>query len=168
MKCLQTCRGFNTSHVSINRKLIVFRYQFLYCFNTSHVSINLSILIRISLTIYVSIHLMFLLIKNSADKEMVFFAFQYISCFHLSLLCQQAQRFYPRFNTSHVSINQNLNIILWKITTVSIHLMFLLICEKGAGDACGIGFNTSHVSINPYPKRIHPTILTFQYISCFY
>ena len=95
---------FNTSHVSINRKaaeddLLDIRY-----FNTSHVSINRKKATSGKKTIAISIHLMFLLIRQTRKQPMPIMlisihlmfllivadiraylgitAFQYISCFY--------------------------------------------------------------------------------------
>ena len=75
---------FNTSHVSINRLVVIILLMVLSHFNTSHVSINLSLLVLVSRISQISIHLMFLLIANSDSN-----------------LSTQLH-----FNTSHVSINR--------------------------------------------------------------
>ena len=56
---------FNTSHVSINRGLMYGAADLLRNFNTSHVSINLCRLIAPCSACSISIHLMFLLISVS-------------------------------------------------------------------------------------------------------
>ena len=74
---------FNTSHVSINHTELVVLLAKGEHFNTSHVSINRRITKLINELIYISIHLMFLLITLSCSSMVLFFD----------------------FNTSHVSIN---------------------------------------------------------------
>ncbi len=74
--------GFNTSHVSINLEQSHVLRLMVSSFNTSHVSIN-----RLSYRCHyvrsgVSIHLMFLLIYLFPVCGLVWFLFQYISCFY--------------------------------------------------------------------------------------
>ena len=75
---------FNTSHVSINRNIRIFRRASYIYFNTSHVSINRILFDYEGLGYTISIHLMFLLITEKLGKQL--------------------ER-YTDFNTSHVSIN---------------------------------------------------------------
>ena len=52
------------------------------------------------------------------------------------------------FNTSHVSINHSPDCLLFHGTSISIHLMFLLIGNEVLAELLVRDFNTSHVSIN--------------------
>ena len=52
------------------------------------------------------------------------------------------------FNTSHVSINHFPTCRLIRVLCISIHLMFLLICNRHGIPCSCHNFNTSHVSIN--------------------
>ncbi len=117
----------------------------------------------------ISIHLMFILITVTLEQE--------------SLV--------ENFNTSHVYINQNSEIVQRNHRVISIHLMFILIVWKlpyWGSDADNFNtshvsinrsirnnpeslinhFNTSHVSINRFRAFFRDEILKFQYISCFY
>ncbi len=94
------------------------------------------------------------------------------------------------FNTSHVSINRITDGDFISFAGVSIHLMFLLITQRGhrGNNRTGVSihlmfllimkqqrkkqlvhsFNTSHVSINLRGDIVHAANILFQYISCFY
>ena len=119
--------------------------------------------------ITISIHLMFLLIKNSSPS--------------VSSITD--------FNTSHVSINPPVPwmwSLAWWISIhlmfllivlhqkwrkiyphISIHLMFLLIFNGLLSEKMVYkDFNTSHVSINQSSGASSGNWCTFQYISCFY
>ena len=137
----------------------------MFCnFNTSHVSINHRVVVVMHLEPFISIHLMFLLIET---KRLCRGLNREISI-HLTR-CQNGVSVDGDFNTSHVSINRTLQsyctgsekdfntshvsinrrrVCVYRVCTeISIHLMFLLI---------GIGYDGKIV------RKL------FQYISCFY
>jgi len=97
---------FNTSHVSINPAAGKEDYVEYKRFNTSHVSINLSGYCPVRYVWYVSIHLMFLLIRYRNDS------YRYILCVSIHLMFLLI-RYRPSASPRHY--------------LVSIHLMFLLI-----------------------------------------
>ena len=66
---------FNTSHVSINRRIGFKVRRSVFHFNTSHVSINLGFPLTRGFGVIISIHLMFLLIQRFYQL----FRFYYIS-----------------------------------------------------------------------------------------
>ena len=73
---------FNTSHVSINRPIIDLSSKSSHNFNTSHVSINQRNVKWYESTMAISIHLMFLLIKENHNVGL----FQYTISIHLMFL----------------------------------------------------------------------------------
>ena len=80
-----------------------------------------------SFLIHVSIHLMFLLIIKKGKKNMKILSF---NTSHVSINQWKGVTLFLsgyRFNTSHVSINPCVDRVIFYITYVSIHLMFLLI-----------------------------------------
>ena len=142
--------GFNTSHVSINRRICIGYYNVYRCFNTSHVSINRFPCQWLPLFSPVSIHLMFLLIWivqkyiEKGWKVSIHLMFLLILCqaeyrkgdkpvsIHLMFLLisvgvRPPTRGRRCFNTSHVSINRTWLVQNRNGWIVSIHLMFLLI-----------------------------------------
>ena len=74
--------NFNTSHVSINLMAVFAQLDKNTNFNTSHVSINLFGNRFFQPLSVISIHLMFLLIKDSDPIHHIIELFQYISCFY--------------------------------------------------------------------------------------
>ena len=142
--------------------------------------------------IYISIHLMFLLIGitgviiragsgdfntshvsiNQIWIQMHNVWHQYFNTSHVSInLLSAAFQICSKlnFNTSHVSINLRIACSDGLCKPISIHLMFLLIPPLSAitsDTACY--FNTSHVSINLKRNLVRLDLVTFQYISCFY
>ena len=97
---------FNTSHVSINHNNENEITKELSDFNTSHVSINLFRATARAQPLKISIHLMFLLINDHREVREGRFDIS----IHLMflLICGDAVLYHKRydFNTSHVSINQ--------------------------------------------------------------
>ena len=116
-------------------------------FNTSHVSINRGSSRTSQQHRKISIHLMFLLIRDSLEAALL----GKISIHLMFLLIGSGSlpKFLDaNFNTSHVSINR----VPSAITAF-----------------CFWKFNTSHVSINLVPTDAnYRYTLEFQYISCFY
>ena len=101
-------------------------------FNTSHVSINLSHHAYVGVGIGISIHLMFLLIRQGVHLNIRISSIS-IHLMFLLICCLPIQ---PLF-----------------LFHISIHLMFLLIAVLAASDVGFKNFNTSHVSINHYGGR---------------
>ena len=74
------------------------------CFNTSHVTLYRFLIQQPIPSIFVSIHLMLLFISKNGFTCSSYNLFQYISCYSLSVLLTMDLRFYPCFNTSHVTL----------------------------------------------------------------
>ena len=166
-------RYFNTSHVSINLSLYPIHVYVHHDFNTSHVSINLKPYPWHHSTVFISIHLMFLLIQRwelYRHSKGGYFNTSHVSINHTGSIATTCV--VRDFNTSHVSINLIHILPFWNAYRISIHLMFLLIAAAAPSDntATVISihlmfllirypirsrwirntyFNTSHVSINP-------------------
>ena len=115
-------------------------------FNTSHVSINLISIQLAGIILFISIHLMFLLITTCSGsvKRGVLISI------HLMFLLIELKS------------NENYKQL------ISIHLMFLLIDFIYFLSRFIQYFNTSHVSINRKRKELYMVGILFQYISCFY
>ena len=64
------------------------------------------------------------------------------------MYCASKTLFCTYFNTSHVSINRCTAHQRHSFVHISIHLMFLLICNRHGIPCSCHNFNTSHVSIN--------------------
>ena len=96
---------FNTSHVSINRKSGGQDHS-RRNFNTSHVSINHRFFKADCSILYISIHLMFLLIEylEAQGDPQKNFNTSHVSINLFRAGCPCTTNF--NFNTSHVSINQ--------------------------------------------------------------
>ena len=142
-------------------------------FNTSHVSINLKPYPWHHSTVFISIHLMFLLIQRwelYRHSKGGYFNTSHVSINHTGSIATTCV--VRDFNTSHVSINLIHILPFWNAYRISIHLMFLLIAAAAPSDNTAtvisihlmfllirypirsrwirnIYFNTSHVSINP-------------------
>ena len=142
-------------------------------FNTSHVSINLKPYPWHHSTVFISIHLMFLLIQRwelYRHSKGGYFNTSHVSINHTGSIATTCV--VRDFNTSHVSINLIHILPFWNAYRISIHLMFLLIAAAAPSDNTttvisihlmfllirypirsrwirNIYFNTSHVSINP-------------------
>ena len=94
-------------------------------------------------------------------------AFQYISCYSLSVATGSWTRKHMRFNTSHVTLYQfSERTHFWKVR-VSIHLMLLFIVLPGRSMSHPDSFNTSHVTLYLWKLAWSPNHLAFQYISCY-
>ena len=119
-------------------------------FNTSHVSINLKPYPWHHSTVFISIHLMFLLIQRwelYRHSKGGYFNTSHVSINHTGSIATTCV--VRDFNTSHVSINLTLSCFAFFHAFISIHLMFLLIAgEVQPSPRSYPYFNTSHVSIN--------------------
>ena len=119
-------------------------------FNTSHVSINLKPYPWHHSTVFISIHLMFLLIQRwelYRHSKGGYFNTSHVSINHTGSIATTCV--VRDFNTSHVSINLIHILPFWNAYRISIHLMFLLIKMSWKRTRSQWNFNTSHVSINP-------------------
>ena len=161
-------------------------------FNTSHVSINLKPYPWHHSTVFISIHLMFLLIQRwelYRHSKGGYFNTSHVSINHTGSIATTCV--VRDFNTSHVSINLIHILPFWNAYRISIHLMFLLIRISARNMAAAadisihlmflliidltgavmigdVHFNTSHVSINQNELEKNQITMEFQYISCFY
>jgi len=103
-------------------------------FNTSHVSINQSFGKDVCTSCPISIHLMFLLIREDAidvDRyKLISIHFMFLLINYLSSI---PHSFNHNFNTSHVSINPRFRLLALCDDIISIHLMFLLIYGNNSG-----------------------------------
>ena len=80
--------------------------------------------------------------------------------------CNQQIHLQIHFNTSHVNVNHRTTLIPSKISTISIHLMLMLIITKNYYLYLMDYFNTSHVNVNlDFTIKVSKEY-KFQYISC--
>ena len=104
-------------------------------FNTSHVSINLKPYPWHHSTVFISIHLMFLLIQRwelYRHSKGGYFNTSHVSINHTGSIATTCV--VRDFNTSHVSINLIHILPFWNAYRISIHLMFLLIAAAAPSD----------------------------------
>ena len=98
--------NFNTSHVSINLTMVQKDAPCSADFNTSHVSINRKFNKRIHKIMYISIHLMFLLIIFLLLYQHQWSMISIHLMFLLIGIGEPPELEIYHFNTSHVSINR--------------------------------------------------------------
>ena len=118
---------FNTSHVTVYLVRMWF-WKWHIHFNTSHVTVYRKTWREaVSCYIRISIHLMLLFIPFALRYLCAAFAFQYISCYCLSIPYVLIIVIKFHFNTSHVTVYLFLLHRLSHTNAISIHLMLLFI-----------------------------------------
>ena len=93
--------------------------------------------------------------------------FQYISCYSLSSSYLPESGLLLCFNTSHVTLYRWYHLCIWRLRSVSIHLMLLFIMCYHRMSFFVKGFNTSHVTLYQFRKPRLYVLSAFQYISCY-
>ena len=124
----QSWKHFNTSHVNVNQGKRNDLDDLYDNFNTSHVNVNRCLIRARSLSTYISIHLMLMLISCDGLRSPVWF----LISIHLMLMLIFAAQ----------------NLVL-SPSIISIHLMLMLIKVAQYNVKCLKYFNTSHVNVNP-------------------
>ena len=119
--------NFNTSHVTVylysSQKFKLTDAHF----NTSHVTVYQRILTQYSWILCISIHPMLLFIDAHNEIMRMFYKFQYIPCYCLSIHSVRLLADYYHFNTSHVTVYQNILPLSGFCSYISIHPMLLFI-----------------------------------------
>ena len=182
-------KDFNTSHVTVYRRVCTLYSQRIYNFNTSHVTVYLSkchiylAWIEYFNTSHVTVYLL------TFCQITVLFQFQYISCYCLSLRKGHITGGRKNFNTSHVTVYLDLIIysstqslfqyiscyclselrlaamqILRDFNTSHVTVYRLWVVFVGFSFT---NFNTSHVTVYLFHRTQVRQILLFQYISCY-
>ena len=136
---------FNTSHVNVNRNIMLLLLRKPLNFNTSHVNVNQSCYLYQSLWNRISIHLMLMLICLQVFLTLLCMDFNtsHVNVNHIWRFV--VQRSSDDFNTSHVNVNPTYT-CMWKVEIEY--------------------FNTSHVNVNQSMIELGKQLFGFQYISC--
>ena len=161
-------RYFNTSHVTVYRKLHCARNVKNSNFNTSHVTVYRNASVFSTYLCDISIHLMLLFIQARHRNG---WRARFISI-HLMLLFIHMQHWFhlslPHFNTSHVTVYRYPGFTVTNIIQISIHLMLLFI-EYNA-QKLGTEYLFQYISCYCLSKGLNivsVTAMLFQYISCY-
>ena len=139
-------RYFNTSHVTVYRKLHCARNVKNSNFNTSHVTVYRIRSLRRGCIIFDFNTSHVTVYPNSGSCSSHVSGFQYISCYCLSECFCFFHISLRHFNTSHVTVYPS---------------------QTPEWLASAFHFNTSHVTVYPYAALVSSFIAPFQYISCY-
>ena len=138
--------SFTTSHVTVYLCYIALAPLSQLHFNTSHVTVYRELKSSYFTSLIISIHLMLLFIMSSDILLISYAAFQYISCYCLSIAILKLIWSLYYFNTSHVTVYLYISSATAHTAFISIHLMLLFI---------------------PFTHQTSFWLLLFQYISCY-
>ena len=100
-----------------------------------------------NMRLIISIHLMLLFITGEAPYKRTYVKFQYISCYCLSTSSRCPILVFYHFNTSHVTVYQEIQKHKGTCNVISIHLMLLFIRFIIPPPFLTGDFNTSHVTV---------------------
>ena len=119
--------NFNTSHVNVNPGNIFPAIPKKPHFNTSHVNVNLFSFRKHRAHLWISIHLMLMLIRKKISKWKIKYNF---NTSHVNVNPQKLwtiRAVFRDFNTSHVNVNRRAKGNPGAYSVISIHLMLMLI-----------------------------------------
>mgnify|MGYP000809700172 CR=1 FL=1 len=138
---------FNTSHVTVYHSRASFCNSFNIHFNTSHVTVYriLMLLLLVQHTISIHLMLLFIILSNTVYHILSIISIHLMLLFIKMIRLERANVMH--FNTSHVTVYQQIRMYYLQKQEISIHLMLLFISQRTPHLLTCLHFNTSHVTV---------------------